>query len=185
MGPSTGCVQQSVLSVVGCQKLRAFVIWMGANMFGWFKRKSESQISLDIRTERDVERLIREHGPEKAGLALRKLAYDGNLVCQIALSQLMVASREKYKMEHVRNDCETFTKMAAEQGDAGSQFNLAKLYTSAVDSSADRLDRNDYELIEQAKYWHRKAAAQGFRPAMESIKLLESAFPERWFRGAT
>ena len=56
-------------------------------------------------------------------------------------------------------NAEMFTKMAAESGDPGSQFNLAKMLMDKLDPEADSIDEEQFNLIASAKFWHRKAAA--------------------------
>lgn len=131
-----------------------------------------------IRSEADIERLIREQGMAVAGETLRRAALDGNLVCQVAMSQFALTMLEKHPADkELWNDCETFTKLAAEQGDPGSQFNLGKLYFDAVDGSSGFLRARDHELIKKAKFWHRKAAAQGLAESIAQVKELE-VFPD-------
>lgn len=143
----------------------------------------------DIRSEADVVQLISEQGAEAAGDTLRKLANVGNLTCQIALSQIGLAMLDSQKSGQnvpgheqqkgrAWKECENYTRLAAEQGDAGSQFNLAKLYFDAIDVSGGVLRALDRELMEKAIRWHRKAAAQGFKDSVEELKWLEDTFPD-------
>lgn len=125
----------------------------------------------EIRTEEDVHRLIREQGSDVATRTLGRLAFDGNLMCQIVLSQFGLKSLEDGYSEATWRQCEQFTKMAAEQGDAASQCNLAKLYSGDVESHSNP-SAHDLERIKQAQFWHRKAAAQGFAESVEALKVL-------------
>lgn len=149
-----------------------------ANVMSALVKKTKAQESLEIRTEADIERLMRDQGLDEGGRTMRKLAHEGNLMCQIALSQFALMMLAKHENEQLRQDCETFTKLAAEQGDPSSQFNLAKIYFDAVDGSDGYLYDHDFELIKKAKFWHRKAAAQGFQDSIKQLKELESAFPD-------
>ena len=149
-----------------------------ANEMSALVKKTKAHESFEIRTEADIEKLIRDQGLDEGGRTMRKLARDGNLMCQIALSQFALMTLAKNEDEQLRQDCETFTKLAAEQGDPSSQFNLAKLYYDAVDGADGYLYDHDFELIKKAKFWHRKAAAQGFQDSIEQLEELESAFPD-------
>jgi hypothetical protein len=138
----------------------------------------------EIRTEADVMRLISEQGVEVAGHTLRRLAHEGNLTCQLALSGMGLELINEHKKkseqpnEQVWQDCETFTKLAAEQGDTGSQFALAKLYVDAIDLSGDYLLERDLERLKKAVVLHRKAAAQGYKDSVQELKWLEDTFPD-------
>lgn len=56
-----------------------------------------------------------------------------------------------------------WTRRAAEHGDRDGQFNLAWFYEDAIGVERD---------IEQAKYWYRLAALQGYDLAIEKCKEL-------------
>ena len=106
-----------------------------------------------------------------------------NLNCQIFLAQaaLFILTEMKTKnlqiqhdkLQHVQHDFEFFTEMAAKSGDAGSQFNLGKLYLARVDAGVESFDQEDMENIKQAKHWLRMAARQELREAKELLKTLE------------
>lgn len=107
----------------------------------------------------------------------------GNLCCQIFLAQaaLLILTEMKTKnlqiqydkLQRVQHDFEFFTEMAAKSGDAGSQFNLAKLYLARVDSDVEYFDQEAIENIKQAKHWLRMAARQELRVAKELLRTLE------------
>lgn len=128
----------------------------------------------EIHTEEDVHRLFREQGPDVGLRTVANCAFDGNLVCQIVMSQIGLEHLQEGYDETTWAQCEKFTKMAAEQGDAASQCNLAKLYSDDVESHSNPSAR-DLERIKQAEFWHRKAAAQGYA---ESIEALKNPLPE-------
>jgi hypothetical protein len=141
----------------------------------------------EIRTLADIEQLISEQGDDAADRTVRRLADEGNLACQKYLSQIAFAMIAGQKMglsfmkDQKQNaetwkECERYTRLAAEQGDLRSQFNLATLYFDAVESHGE-LSARDEELIKKAKFWHRKAAAQGFAGSIEEFKHLE-LFPD-------
>lgn len=146
-----------------------------------FPASKDSELSLqsmDIRSTRDLEGLIRGLGPERAGTIIRKQALAGNLTCQIFLASGAMLIPEADQTDNIRRDFEVFTKMAAENGDAGSQFNLALSLVQKVDSTKSYFSGNNLENLKQAKHWHQKAASQGFKPSIKSLKNLESVFDQ-------
>lgn len=48
-----------------------------------------------------------------------------------------------------------------------------------LDARAEFIDEEQFNHIVNAKFWHRKAAKQGYRPSIEALKDLE-AFPDTW-----
>lgn len=141
-----------------------------------------------IRTTDDVVRLIKQQGAAAAGVTLRKLADEGNLICQMALSQIMLQMLDKEKFaknipghvhQHTQEwkDCERYTRLAAEQGDPASQFALGKLYFDAIDISGDVLRAADAERMGKSVRWNRKAAAQGHKPSIEQLQWFDEYFP--------
>lgn len=124
----------------------------------------------------DIQRVLEECGPEKAGEIIRKQALDGNLLCQIFLSGAGLQIPEEMRNDSINNDIEVFTKMAAENGDVGSQFNLAKLYIKKVNLTNEYFSAEDVHNLREGKRWHHKAAAQGFSQSIKSIENLKSIF---------
>ena len=147
-------------------------------MFGFGKNKKPKNVS-DIRDLNDIKMLIKTVGESRAGEVIRQNAQRGNLVCQIFMSQAGIYLKQSGLGGSTNQDAEMFTKMGAESGDPGSQFNLAKMLMDKLDSEADSIDEEQFNLIASAKFWHRKAAAQGFRPSIEALKDL-NAFPDTW-----
>lgn len=138
-------------------------------MFGF--KKNVTNIS-------DIENLINKLGPAKAGETIRDLAINGNLLCQMFLSGAGLQIPEEERTSKIKQDIELFTKLAAESGDPGSQFNLAVFYTQEVDASNDSFSDQDIAFLRKAKYWHEKAVAQGFAPSIKSLKNIKTALGE-------
>ncbi|MBA1192967.1 sel1 repeat family protein [Pseudomonas sp. MF6772] len=129
-----------------------------------------------IRELNDIQRIFEECGPEKAGEIIRKQALDGNLLCQVFLSGAGLQISEEMRSDSIKNDIEVFTKMAAENGDVGSQFNLALFYIKRVNLTQEYFSDKDVQNLREAKRWHYQAASQGFSPSIKSIKNLKSIF---------
>ena len=129
-----------------------------------------------IRELNDIQRIFEECGPEKAGEIIRKQALDGNLLCQVFLSGAGLQISEEMRSDSIKNDIEVFTKMAAENGDVGSQFNLALFYIKRVNLTQEYFSDKDVQNLREAKRWHYQAASQGFSPSIKSIENLKSIF---------
>ena len=143
-------------------------------MFNFFKFKvkniSTQVASQSIASNRDIELLLKTHGAEKAASLIREAAKNGNLFCQIFLSMGALSIPEKNRTAEVDNEIELFTTMAAKGGDPGSQFNLGLFYIKKVQALNDYYTENDIALIQKAKFWHEKAAAQGFSASLKSLE---------------
>lgn len=129
-----------------------------------------------IRELNDIQRIFEECGPEKAGEIIRKQALDGNLLCQVFLSGAGLQISEEMRSDSIKNDIEVFTKMAAENGDVGSQFNLALFYIKRVNLTQEYFSDKDVQNLRETKRWHYQAASQGFSPSIKSIENLKSIF---------
>ena len=129
-----------------------------------------------IRELNDIQRIFEECGPEKAGEIIRKQALDGNLLCQVFLSGASLQISDEIRSDSINNDVEIFTKLAAENGDVGSQFNLALFYFKKVNFTQEYLSDEDVLNLREAKRWHYQAASQGFSPSIKSIENLKSIF---------
>ena len=129
-----------------------------------------------IRELNDIQRIFGECGPGKAGEIIRKQALDGNLLCQVFLSGAGLQISEEMRSDSINNDIEVFTKMAAENGDIGSQFNLALFYIKRVNLTQEYFSDTDVQNLREAKRWHYQAASQGFSPSIKSIENLKSIF---------
>lgn len=121
----------------------------------------------------EAKRLIDRLGQSRGGEIIRAGAMSGNPFCQIFLSQAALFISTEKRNTKIQHDLEIFTEMAAKSGDAGSQFNLGKLYMAKIDASAEYLDHDDIENIKNAKHWYGMAARQGLREAKDSLKNLE------------
>lgn len=143
-------------------------------MFGWLKGKSSTPTLNDFN---DIKKLIDAQGMAKAGETVRKAADAGNLVCQNFMSQLGLYLPPEMRTGQVERDTEHYLKLAAENGDPDSQFNLALMHIKRVKIVDGYTTAEGAEHLRQAKHWYRKAAAQGFQPAIENLKDLED-FPD-------
>jgi hypothetical protein len=138
----------------------------------------ESSDNIKITEAGDIESLIGKYGTEKAGNIIRGLAANGNLFCQIFLSAMGLQLPEKHRTSEINQDIELFTKLAAEGGDPGSQFNLAIILVKKVELSNSTFSEQDIQLMHKSKYWHEKAAAQGFTPSIHSLRTIKKALGE-------
>lgn len=139
-------------------------------------------MSKEPRNDRDIEKLIAKEGPE----AVRKRALEGNAACQIFMSQGLLTMLEALHLKAaneglppgvnprlLEEEAETFTRLAAESGHAGSQFNYGKMHFNRIESDKGYLNESDMSFIRAARHWHSKAAAQGFGPAKKMLKNIE------------
>ena len=121
----------------------------------------------------EAKKLIERLGQARGGEIIRTGALSGNVFCQIFLSQAALFIPVERRTAKIQHDLEIFTEMAAKSGDAGSQFNLGKLYMAKIDAASEYLDHDDIENIKNAKNWYGMAAKQGLREAKESLKNIE------------
>jgi len=140
------------------------------------KNNELSLENINIKNTKDLEKLMRGLGPERASEIMRKRALEGNLTCQLFFANGASFIPEADLTDSMRRDFEVFTKMAAENGDAGSQFNLALSFVKKVDSSKSYFSGDNIENLKQAKHWHKEAASQGFKPSIKSLESLKSVF---------
>ena len=142
-------------------------------MFGLFGSRDSSVEAPTLDNVGSIEKLIREKGFRKAGEIIQAAADGGNLFCQIFLSGAAMSIPAARRPPHVQREMEHYTRLAAENGDPGSQFNLAKLHIAKLDASKSYWNEADLENVRMAKYWHGKAATQGFEPSILGLKKLE------------
>ncbi|MBV5350020.1 hypothetical protein JZU71_02350 [bacterium] len=137
-------------------------------MFNFFRKKQD--LNAKIEYTRDIKRLMDSLGLAKAGEIIRKQAHEGNVVCQIFLSQ--------GSLHYGDGRDEEYTRMAAESGDPGSQYNLCLILIKKLDSSKEYFNEDDILIIREVKHWYRRATEQGFRPADNSLRGFVEAFPD-------
>lgn len=121
----------------------------------------------------EAKKLMERLGPARGGEIVRAAAMSGNVFCQVFMSQMALCLLADEESEKIKRDLEIFTEMAAKSGDAGSQFNLGKLYMAKIDANVEYFSSDDIENIKQAKHWYSMAAKQGLREAKASLKNLE------------
>jgi len=142
-------------------------------MFGFFRRK--------IRTVADIQELLTTEDNVKAGQVLRSEADKGNHICQIFLSQLYLDMMERETNDVILKDLTEFfvrySKMAANQGDADTQYNLAKHLMSVasadIRAGGGRLSESGRDTLRNSKKYLLLAAEQGLDDAKESLLNLD------------
>lgn len=139
-------------------------------MFGLFGKNEDSVPPQNIS---EAKKLIGKIGQYKAGEIIKNGALSGNVFCQIFMSQVGLSISQEKRTVEMERDLEKFTELAAKSGDAGSQYNLAKLYMNKLDANAEYLNETDIQNIKNAKFWHGEAAKQGLAEAKASLKNLE------------
>lgn len=136
--------------------------------------KKETNISMD-----DIGSLLQSNTKNIA--KIHTGAKNGNLTCQVFLSQMELEGLTKYandpsvsheKIAQMQRNFEYYTKLAAEQDDVDSQFNLAQNYLMKVDISKGTLNEDDLTNLESAKYWYEKANFNGHENTEEIISTL-------------
>lgn len=148
-------------------------------MFGIFKKKVDLSDLSKLKTE-DLKELGKTMNDERFGVILRQAAEQGSVDAQVLLSSMLaVLMRDKNNLSNLHGLEDEFFKysmLAAESGDANSQFNLGKLYMSKVDMSDGRLYSDDHDYVREAEYWLKKAQRQGHPNAASLVPGLEEIF---------
>ncbi len=105
-------------------------------MFGMFKRNAVPA-DLSKLTVKDIEVLLKKESPQEAGAVLRRAAKEGSTDAAVFLSTMLDRAIQVKGKEHtpkqMLDEYVLFTEMAANRGDLGSQFNIAKHYVFAFD----------------------------------------------------
>lgn len=148
-------------------------------MFGFFKKKVDLS-DLSKLTTHDIKSLIKSRNATECREIFRKAAHQGSLDCQIFFSTLFISIMQNNDPDsyppHLEEDFVKYTKMAAGQGDSASQYNLGKHYIGKVDLSDGYLYEEHHAYLKEAKFWYKKAAAQGDEKSIEAIEKLDSLF---------
>ncbi|MCC4264891.1 hypothetical protein LL240_10560 [Oceanimonas baumannii] len=148
-------------------------------MFNFFKKKVDLR-DLSKLTTNDIKILTKSMDAEEFREILIKAAHQGSLDSQIFLSTACISIMQKnppYSYpSKVEENFIKYTKMAAGQGDVGSQFNLGKHYIGKVDLSDGYLHEEYHSYLKEAEFWYKKAAAQGDKNSIEAIEDLDSLF---------
>lgn len=145
-------------------------------MFGLFGKK--------IKTVVDIQNLIMTEDNTKAGQVLRSEAEKGNHICQIFLSQMYLGMMDQETNGVILRDLTKnfvkYSEMAAQQGDAGTQYNLAKhlMNVASADISAGdgKLSEFGRDALRDSKKYLVLAAEQGFTDAKDSLSNLGELF---------
>jgi len=153
-------------------------------MFNIFKKNSiEQEPDLLKITFNDIKEISAKYGPQ----IIIKAAKQGNLDCQITMSQLNLGiyfsasqngtADNTPHLDSVISNIEIFTELAANQGDVGSQFNLAKYYLNR--GMSDTVNETNKPYIKKCEYWYKRAADNNYANAIKALNDLDG-----WFRMA-
>lgn len=154
-------------------------------MFGLFKKKYPSDLTK--LTDSDIRQIFKEEGAEKGGDILREAANLGNLPSQCALSILYLTHLDKItqrgdqqNIAFIDENAEHFTKLAAEQNDNGSQYNLAKYYlkkgTFFLQEADNYYTEESKGYFRKAEYWFKSSFKNGNQEAMNELSSLAEIF---------
>jgi len=154
-------------------------------MFGMFKRNAVPA-DLSKLTVKDIEVLLKKESPQEAGAVLRRAAKEGSTDAAVFLSTMLDRAIQVKGKEHtpkqMLDEYVLFTEMAANRGDLGSQFNIAKHYVSLSMKDDAQMDEEGYETLKKAEAWYRKSAEQGFEPSVQALGRMQELF--EWAHGA-
>lgn len=145
-------------------------------MFGLFSRK--------IKSVADIQKLLKTDGPLKAGQVLRSEADKGNHICQIFLSQMYFGMMDQETNGVILSDLTKnfvrYSEMAAQQGDADTQYILAKhlmnVASADIRGSEGKLSEFGRDTLRDSKKYLLLAAEQGLENAKESLSNLDELF---------
>ena len=145
-------------------------------MFGLFGRK--------IKSVADIQKLLKTEGHTKAGDVLRSEADKGNHICQIFLSQMYLGMMDQETSDVILSDLTKnfvrYSEMAAQQGDADTQYNLAKhlmnVASADIRAGEGKLSEFGRDALRDSKKYLLLAAEQGLENAKESLSNLDELF---------
>ena len=145
-------------------------------MFGLFGRK--------IKSVADIQKLLKTEGPAKAGQVIRSEADKGNHICQIFLSQMYLGMMDQETNGVILSDLAKnfvrYSEMAAQQGDADTQYNLAKhlmnVASADIRAGEGKLSEFGRDALRDSKKYLLLAAEQGLENAKESLSNLDELF---------
>ncbi|HDY93532.1 MAG TPA: hypothetical protein ENH67_07155 [Pseudoalteromonas sp.] len=148
-------------------------------MFGIFKKKVDLT-DLSKITDKDLKILQKTKSGNEFGRIIREAAFAGSVDCQTFISMASLLHLDSYENKDYPQEVEetftTFTTMAAENNDIGSQFNLAKFYLNKVDLSDGKLHQSDHKYLKQAEFWYEKAAQNGDLNSQKALEDCEELF---------
>ncbi|MFJ3110250.1 hypothetical protein [Pseudomonas putida] len=141
-------------------------------MLGFFRKK--------IKSVNDIRKLIESQEPEKAGQTLRAEADKGNFVCQVFLSQMYLDMMDRETNNSILKDLTkkfvAYSVLAANQGDADTQYNLAKHYMNVasadIRAGGGKLSEAGRDILRESKKYLGMASAQGLEQAKEALSNL-------------
>lgn len=130
---------------------------------------------LSLMTTEHIEQITKNETPEKMGELLRRAAKAGSTDAAVFMALIMRKGIEalggptKVPTEQLQ-EFEYYLKLAAEQGEVTSQYNLAQHYVCMI-GDGSTMDAEKYEFLKKAELWYKRAAKQGDK---DSIKALEN-----------
>lgn len=145
-------------------------------MYGLFGRK--------IKSVADIQKLLKTEGHTKAGDVLRSEADKGNHICQIFLSQMYLGIMDRENNGVLLRDLTRYfvkySEMAAEQGDSGTQYNLAKhlmnVASADIRTGNGKLSESGRDTLLESKRYLILAAEQDLEDAKEVLSNLNELF---------
>lgn len=146
-----------------------------------FDEESIGSITNDTKLSMmDIVKFVKE---DKQNIAkVHEAATNGNLDCQLFISHVSFQSLQRHEsnpfiddetLTQTHKNLEQYTRLAAEQGDIDSQYNLAKYYLTMVDMSKGHIDEEEASILKEARRWYKKAHANGHSDLSEIISSLE------------
>ena len=143
-----------------------------------FSGKPDGAISEDTKLSMmDIVNFLQEDTNNIA--KVHEAALNGNLDCQIFLSQIThqtlqdQADDPSLDVAQTHKNHERYTRLAAEQGDAESQFKLAQYYLKMVDMTKGTINEEEANMLKEARHWFKQAASNGRDNLSEIISSLE------------
>ncbi|WP_157269884.1 tetratricopeptide repeat protein [Azohydromonas aeria] len=150
--------------------------------FGKYASQEKYQLPEDLSliTTRHIEEIAKKELSAKVGEILRRAANAGSTDAAVFMALMLHKAIEVRGLDNVPQkmleEFEHFMRLAAEQGEVTSQANLAKHYLNMSKIGEGSINAEGYEFLKKAEFWYKKAAAQGFESAIESLKNMNEVF---------
>lgn len=111
---------------------------------------------------------------ERDGNIIEKNALNGDMKSIILLAQDSITGICALKSEYSNNETLKWNKLAAEHGDADSQYNYGLLLFKSLSFDNNTLNASEKKVLEESIYWFKKAAKQNYQGANKIVNDLES-----------
>ncbi len=113
---------------------------------------------------------------EKNGSIIREAANNGNLSCQMFMSQIALGGFMNTSDIRFEEDFLHYTELAAKQGDMNSQYNLAQYYIKKAGniSAGSVISDEQMSMFKKALFWYKEAASNGWEEKENIIETLSS-----------